>query len=114
MINYDRKIFVSIENTSNGEVTRETTFHYRQQGNVVWAEYEGGGVLLGHLIGTLNGQGILDMRYHHVNEQGELMTGKCISMPKLLDDGRLRVYETWEWTCKDFSKGESIIEEMIK
>ena len=112
-INYERKKFKSIVNASNGDVSSETIFHYRQQDNVAWAEYEGGGILLGHLIGTVNEQGILDMRYHHVNEQGELMTGKCTSVPQLLDDGRLRVYETWEWTCRDFSKGQSIIEEII-
>lgn len=111
-INYDGRTFTSIENTSNGEVGKETIFHYRQQDHVVWAEYAGGGVLRGHLIGTVNGEEILDMRYYHVNEQGELMTGKCISVPKQLDDGRLRVYETWEWTCKDYSKGQSVIEEI--
>ncbi|KOP67205.1 n-acetylglutamate synthase [Bacillus sp. FJAT-18019] len=111
-VNYNRKTFVSVENTDNGEITRETVFNYRQQDRMVWADYSGGGILLGHLVGTVDDSGKLDMRYHHLNENGELMTGVCISTPEILDDGRIRIYERWQWTCKDQSIGHSIIEEV--
>jgi len=111
-IDYDRKTFVSLENSNNGEVTRKTLFHYRQQDRMVWADYSGGGILLGHLIGKVDDRGILDMRYHHMNENGELMTGVCISTPEILGNGRIRIYESWQWTCRDHSQGHSIIEEI--
>ena len=69
-VNYNRKTFVSVENTDNGEITRETVFNYRQQDRMVWADYSGGGILLGHLVGTVDDSGKLDMRYHHLNENG--------------------------------------------
>lgn len=112
IIKHDNKIFASIENTENGEVTSGTVFNYRQKDRMVWAEYTGGGIVLGHLIGSIDDNGNLDMRYHHINEDGELMTGKCISTPEILDDGRIRIYEKWQWTCKDESNGYSIIEEI--
>jgi hypothetical protein len=52
------------------------------------------------------------MRYHQVNEQGELMTGTCRSKPEILPDGRIRLHETWRWTSGDGSEGSSIIEEI--
>ena len=33
-------------------------------------------------------------------------------MPAVLPDGRLELSEKWEWTCDDYSKGESILTEM--
>ena len=111
-IHYNNKTFVSIENTSNGEVSRETVFHYKQQDHFVWADYSGGDILLGHLIGVVDERGTLEMRYHHINEAGELMTGECTSIPEILSDGRMRLYESWQWTCKDQSKGQSIVEEV--
>jgi len=51
------------------------------------------------------------MRYHQVNQKGELMTGMCKSMPEILENGKIRLHESWEWTSGDKSKGSSIIEE---
>ena len=34
------------------------------------------------------------MRYHQVNDRGELMTGVCRSTPEVLPDGRIRLHET--------------------
>lgn len=113
---YDNKILTSLSNTPNGEVGSDTTFHYHQEGNIVWAEYSGGSVVRGTLIATVREgaevEGTLDMRYQHVNKEGGLMTGRCISVPEVLEDGRLRLHETWEWTSGDRSRGESVVEEV--
>ena len=55
----------------------------------------------------------LEMRYQHLNKKGEFMTGKCDSKPEVLADGRIRLYEKWQWTSGDYSTGESIVEEVI-
>ena len=111
MINYHNKTFRSVSNTSNGEVSNETVFQYKQDGNIVTATYSGGAVVLGHLIALVDKQGGLDMRYHHVNTKGELMTGICRSTPELLPSGKIRLHEEWQWTSGDGSKGKSIVEE---
>jgi hypothetical protein len=51
------------------------------------------------------------MRYHQINEKNELMTGLCQSKLEMLENGKIRRHETWEWTSGDRSKGQSIIEE---
>lgn len=110
-INYDGRRFRSAANSANGEVSGDTTFHYRQSGDLVWAEYRGGEIVFGTLIAKSDADGVLDMRYQHLNSKGELMTGVCRSVPEVLPDGRIRLHESWRWTCGDRSMGESVIEE---
>ena len=112
-INYNGRIFRTAANSPTGEVDARTTFRYRQQGNIVWAEYAGGKVTFGQLVGLVLPEGQLEIRYQHVNEGGELMTGLCISTPEILTDGRLRLHESWQWTCGERESGESIVEEIL-
>ncbi len=114
MINYAGKIFRPVVNADNGEVTEATVFYYHQTGNIVTAEYAGGSIVRGHLIALVDNIGCLDMRYHQVNDQGELRTGICRSVPEYLPDGRIRLHETWQWTSGDRSQGTSVIEEQDK
>jgi hypothetical protein len=111
MINYNGKIFRPISNTENGETSNETVFKYQQVGNILTSEYSGGKIKYGHLIGLVDAMGNIDIRYHQVNEKGELMTGICTSIPEILENGKIRLHESWEWTSGDSSKGQSIIEE---
>ena len=110
-INYNNKKFRPVSNTDNGETSNETLFLYKQVGNILTSEYSGGKIKYGHLIGLVDMDGNIDMRYHQVNEKGELMTGICISKPEILENGKIRLHENWEWTSGDTSRGTSIIEE---
>lgn len=112
-INYDNRKFTSVANSDTGEVSAETVFDYHQKDDLVWAEYKGGAILFGNLIAKCDADGNLDMRYQHLNKDGALMTGICKSTPEILVDGRIRFHEKWQWTSGDFSKGESVIEEII-
>ncbi|MGF2413537.1 hypothetical protein [Ferruginibacter sp.] len=112
MYNYHNKTFRSAANTNNGDVSNETIFEYSQTDSIVTAVYKGGSIVKGSLIALVDEEGKLDMRYQHVNTQQQLMTGTCISTPELLPNGKLRLYEQWQWTCGDGSKGQSVIEEV--
>jgi hypothetical protein len=111
-MNYNNKKFRPIQNTENGETSKETIFEYKQEGTILTSEYTGGKILKGHLIGLVDEIGNIQMRYHQVNTKGELMTGICFSTPKILENGKIRLHETWEWTSGDCSKGKSILEEI--
>ncbi|MEQ9442311.1 MAG: n-acetylglutamate synthase [Cyclobacteriaceae bacterium] len=111
-ISYHHKTFRSLSNSGSGEVDGETRFHYRQEGKIVTATYSGGAIQYGQLIARMNDEGILDMRYQHVNRDGQLMTGQCISTPEVLANGKLRLHEQWTWTSGDGSSGISIVEEV--
>jgi hypothetical protein len=111
-INYDGKIFTSIENSKNGEVDGETFFYYHQNKEIIWSEYYGGIIKKGFLVGTANEIGKLEFTYEHINNENKTRTGKCNSTPILLEDGRIELEEKWEWTNGDKSKGESKIIEI--
>lgn len=111
MINYNNKSFRPISNSENGETSNETVFHYKQRGNILSSEYSGGKIKYGHLIGLVDANGTIEMRYHQVNDKDKLMTGICVSKPEILANGKIRLHESWKWTSGDQSKGESIIEE---
>ncbi len=104
--------FRSVENTDNGEVTGDTVFNYYQDGKMIWADYSGGSVVKGHLIGLIDKNNNLDFRYHHINTSNEIMTGKCKSKPEILENGKIRFHEKWQWTCRDRSSGTSVVEEI--
>lgn len=111
-MNYHNKRFRAISNTENGETSIETIFHYQQIDNILTAEYSGGKIKKGHLIGLVDKNGKINMSYHQINDQNELMTGICYSTSEVLPNGKIRLHESWQWTSHDQSKGKSIIEEI--
>jgi hypothetical protein len=108
-LNYNDKIFVSLSNTRNGEVNEETIFYYHQMDEYIWAEYYGGIIIKGFLVGYIDNQGILHFNYEHINTSKIIRTGKCESLPEIMEDGRIKLQEKWEWTNGDKSKGESAV-----
>ncbi len=110
MTHYDGKTFVSVQNSANGEVSSQTIFHYKQEGNILSATYTGGQIVKGTLIGLVNKDGSLQFRYNHVNKLNEIKGGECHSTPEMLPDGRIRLHEKWRWA--EGSEGESVLEEV--
>lgn len=110
--NIDGKIFQPVENDDNGEVNPETLFHYHQDDDVVSADYSGGNIKQGHLLGRMLEDGTLEFKYHHINLDGFLMVGECTSVPTLLPDGRVKYSEKWRWLSGDKSSGTSQVVEI--
>ncbi|WP_198508925.1 n-acetylglutamate synthase [Bacillus sp. FJAT-44742] len=111
MINYNGRTFVSVSNTENGEVSSLTRFSYHQKNNILTAEYSGGEIQEGRLIGVVKEDGTLLFRYSHINESNKLRSGECVSTPMEIENGKLRLQEKWKWLDQDQSEGESIVEE---
>ena len=113
-INYDGRKFIPKMNSENGEVGEQTNFTYHQNGNLLWAEYSGGDILKGSLIGTVLCNGELDFVYHHMNQNMQIKTGKCHSVPTVQENGKIELSEQWQWTSGDYSKGESLLVEVFE
>lgn len=84
--------------------------HYHQDGDLVWAEFAGGGVLAGRLVGRCRPDGVIDATYCMVRAGGETVAGAVVSTPTMLDDGRVRLSERWRRL--DGSTGISHIEQI--
>lgn len=110
-MNYNGKVFKPIQSTANSETSNDTVFTYKQQDNILTSEYSGGMIKYGHLIGIVAKDGTINMSYHQINLDNEIMTGVCTSKPIILPNGKIRLYEKWKWTSGDKSEGESILEE---
>lgn len=111
-MDYNNKKFKPVSVSANGEVTDKVLFEYKQQGKILSCEYSGGTIVKGQLIGVVDKHGRIDMRYQQLNFHGELMTGTCVSEPEILENGKIRLYETWQWTSGDKTNGTSILEEV--
>jgi len=111
-INYHNRTFRGVSNSSGGQVDDATVFNYNQTDNRLTADYHGGKIRMGHLMGLVNPDNSLDFLYHHIDELGNLRNGYCHSIPEILSDGRIRLYEKWKWTFEGTGNGESVVEEI--
>lgn len=108
---YDEKTFVPKINTENGEVDSQTQFSYHQDGTLLWADYSGGEIIKGNLLGSVSSNGELDFYYQHMNNQNQMRVGKCHSIPRILENGKIELHEQWQWLNGDCSEGSSVLEE---
>ena len=60
---------------------------YRQDGDLVWADFSGGRVLRGTLCGLRDAHDVLDFAYTMVLASGEIISGHCVNTPRLREDG---------------------------
>lgn len=112
MINYHNRKFRAVSNSENGAVSAEMVFHYQQEGPILFCSYQGQNIQRGHLLGMVDDEGNINMNYHQINNAGQVLSGECFSRPEIMGNGKIRLHENWQWTCLDFSKGQSILEEL--
>lgn len=107
----DGLVFSPTGRAEHGEVDAATSFAYREQDGRVWASYQGGDIVHGHLVGTRAGD-TLEFRYVQLNRAGETSSGHCVSTLSRLTDGRLRLDESWRWESRP-GAGTSTVEEVL-
>ena len=108
---HNRKMRPSM-NTVNGEVSEDTLFEYFQKDDIIWGTYSGGVIQKGVLLGRMARNGDIDFEYLQVNTSNEVNTGVSHSATEFLNDGRIILYEDWEWTGNRSGGGRSVIEEI--
>lgn len=107
---FNNKTFSLIENTENGKVNSETIFKYKQEGNLVTADYYGGTIKYGKIIATLKNN-TLNMLYQCITTENELKAGKAIAKVSLTKLKKMKLKLNWEWLG---DKDESGISEYIE
>ncbi len=113
MIDYNHKMFKALVNDSDGQVSEQTTFHYRQKDNVLWGSYEGGMIAKGTITGRVLKDGKLQYHYQHITINDEIRTGYCEATPEVQYNGKIRLFEKWKWTDGKGKDGTSIVEEVL-
>lgn len=108
MLSLHEKVFHVVRNDGpDAEVSAATVFRYRQYGDVVEAEYGGGRVRVGRLVGVLDGE-VLRQAYVQVNDLGELRSGRSTIVVRRMGD-RVQLIDEWEWDAG--GKGTCVLEE---
>ncbi|MBO0324250.1 hypothetical protein J0X14_18210 [Muricauda sp. CAU 1633] len=100
-----------VQTAKNGVVNELTIFHFSQEGNFVSANYSGGPIRRGYLVGQLN-NGMLHFSYCQIRTDGQLDNGKsdCIVSS---DNGKITLEEKFEMNSKDtIEKGTNIFKEI--
>ncbi|GGN69813.1 hypothetical protein GCM10011579_044440 [Streptomyces albiflavescens] len=105
----DGLVLAPVADQAPGQVGTRTRFTYHEKDGEIWADYAGGDVVRGHLVGTRKGDR-LDFRYVQLKRDGSTASGHCVSRVVELPDGRVRLEETWEWESQTGS-GTSVVEE---
>lgn len=105
------KIKMNVVATGDGgEVNDETVFRFAQDGEFVSAEYSGGGVRIGFLVGTISGAKLC-FRYVQIGESGHLDSGHSICEIKRRNDGKIRLIEHFAWDSRE-GTGINVFEEI--
>ncbi|WP_329164154.1 hypothetical protein OHB49_30625 [Streptomyces sp. NBC_01717] len=106
----DGLVLSPVADQAPGQVGTRTRFTYHEEKGAIWADYAGGEVLRGHLVGTRTGDRV-DFRYVQLKQDGTTSSGHCVSTVVGLADGRVRLEECWEWESQEGS-GTSVVEEL--
>lgn len=104
--NFNNKKFALIENSESGQVNSETVFEYKQNGNLVTADYFGGTIKYGKIIAELKDDE-LNMLYQCLTTDNLLKAGKAIAKISLNENGKLILSLNWEWLTNGNEKGKS-------
>ncbi|MEU9863194.1 hypothetical protein AB0D99_20215 [Streptomyces sp. NPDC047971] len=106
----DGLVLAPVADQAPGQVGTSTRFTYHEEDGRIWAEYAGGDVVRGNLVGTRAGDR-LDFRYVQLKRDGSTSSGHCVSTVVELPDGRVRLEESWAWESQEGS-GTSVVEQL--
>ncbi|MEZ5428999.1 MAG: hypothetical protein R2747_22325 [Pyrinomonadaceae bacterium] len=95
----------------NGAVNEETIFRFRQKENRVWAEYAGGLIERGYLVGLVTGNRFV-FRYCQMQFDGTFDGGKSDCRLERSPEGLVRIVENFEWASRPGEKGTNIIQQL--
>jgi hypothetical protein len=110
MTSLDGRRFRPPDDATGGDVGINTEFRFRQDEDMVWAEYEGGRVRRGFLVGTSDGVHV-EFRYTQLLTDGTTANGWSRDRIELRPDGRVRLHEAWRWESK-VGAGSSVLDEL--
>jgi len=99
-----------VQTDPNGVVNKNTVFEFEQSGSMVSSKYSGGRIQKGYLIGLVKDD-TLEFRFTQLQDDNILDGGYSKCKIEILNDGRIRLIEKFEWESRE-GIGENIFEEI--
>lgn len=106
-INLDMRIFAPTQNSEGGVVDDRTQFHFRQSGNSFTADYSGGDIRHGHILGQFTGEMTAQLTYHCLTTDNQLKAGQADAVFTSTGDGRAEMALEWVWVSGAQGSGTS-------
>lgn len=101
-----------VTTAANGVVNKETIFHFLQKGNVVTADYAGGKIQKGFLVGRKEGENQLVFSYCQMQIDGKLDNGTSQCEISRNENGDILLIEYFEWASRPGEFGVNILQEL--
>jgi hypothetical protein len=110
-INLDKIKMTVIQTAENGVVNKDTIFTFQQNGNTVSAEYAGGKIQKGFLVGQIN-DNVFTFGYCQLQTDGTLDNGLSTCELSIAETGEIRLVEHFEWKSRPGETGVNIFQEI--
>jgi len=107
--NLDGLVMNAVETDPTGVISVDTIFEFKQSGSTVWAEYKGGKIQAGNLIGTITAD-TLEFRYCQIQTDSTLDGGVSHCELKR-ENGLIQIIEHFSWESRE-SQGRNVIQEI--
>lgn len=114
LFNLDGRTFCPVQNSASGTVTDATKFRFQQTGENITADYEGGEIETGHIVGKFTTPDTAELIYHCLTNAGEMKAGQAQARFAINDAGSLTIDMQWQWLNGDKSAGTSHYEEIVE
>jgi ribosomal protein S18 acetylase RimI-like enzyme len=101
------KRFRLVENSTSGVASTNTVLSFTSDDDVIVGHYEGGSVLVGHVLARRIGNYELEMLYQGATTTGQIRSGMATaSLAENGGDGMTMTLQ-WRWTSGDSTSGTS-------
>ncbi|MCH9694855.1 MAG: hypothetical protein K0U72_10130 [Gammaproteobacteria bacterium] len=101
----------AIVTAENGAIGAETIFNFSESGGVVTAEYSGGKVTQGYLVGARSGSS-LKFRYCQIDSSGNIDGGESTCEIEFSGQRLVRIVERFVWASRA-GGGENVLQEIV-
>lgn len=97
----------AVASNASGLSDASTVFHYHVDGNAITGTYQGGHIRTGHLVGRATGPDTIELLYHCLTTEGELLAGWSRGTVGVDHAGRTTLEFVWGWLSGATGGGES-------
>jgi hypothetical protein len=101
-----------VKTAENGVVNHETIFLFSQKDGIVSAEYQGGKISKGFLVGKLPTPTQLEFSYCQMQIDGKLDNGVSTCQLSKNEKGKITLTEHFEWKSRPGEFGTNVFQEL--
>ncbi|PWB32360.1 hypothetical protein DCO48_13555 [Pseudomonas sp. SDI] len=103
----------AVASNTQGLSNAETIFHYRVEQHAISSTYQGGRISLGQQVGRITGPDSIELLFHCVTREGDLLSGWSRGTVAVDDVGRTTLSFVWGWLSGATGGGESHYVELV-